>query len=322
MRINCPNCRQSMETPDEIASRDVPCPACGQRVRPPTPAAKAPRTSGLAVASLVLGILGLLIGWACLGMFLVLGMSLFELLIAWVCLGACVVPAILLGHIALSRIRRNPREQTGKGLARAALLLGYASLIPAIIPSAKLVNARFSPPSLNETDPHETIADSLPDGDPLKSAQRLEKAGQHLNALLQLAQALPEDKQSITPEDIAIRRAMGQLLKRMPVAPALPEEARRKAVQADELIKKGDFAGAASSYGDAIRLAPYMALLHYNLAKLQIKNLASVDENNRTDAVAGAIKSLEAYLDLAPDAPDARTVKDEIYRLELTAGKP
>jgi len=63
------------------------------------------RTAGIAVASLVLGILGLvLIGP----------------------LGA--IPAVICGHVAKSKIKRNPEYLAGDGLALAGLILGYVQI--------------------------------------------------------------------------------------------------------------------------------------------------------------------------------------------------
>lgn len=61
--------------------------------------------AGLAVASLVLGILGLIL----------LGP-----------LGS--IPAIICGHKALARIKRDPETQQGDGLALAGLILGYVQI--------------------------------------------------------------------------------------------------------------------------------------------------------------------------------------------------
>ncbi len=72
------------------------------------------RISGLAVASLVLGILGVLFGWLCLGL-------VFSIL------------AIVFGHIAYSQVNRQPTELTGKGMAITGFILGYVSIVTSII---------------------------------------------------------------------------------------------------------------------------------------------------------------------------------------------
>lgn len=67
------------------------------------------RTSGLAIASLVLGIL------------------------AFFTAGVTGVVAVILGHMALSRIRRQPAELGGSGLAIAGLVTGYIGIVILIL---------------------------------------------------------------------------------------------------------------------------------------------------------------------------------------------
>lgn len=67
------------------------------------------RTSGLAIASLVLGIL------------------------AFFTLGVTGIVAVILGHMALSRIRRQPAELGGSGLAIAGLVTGYIGIVLLIL---------------------------------------------------------------------------------------------------------------------------------------------------------------------------------------------
>src|SRR5579859_1376873 len=69
------------------------------------------KTSALAIWSLVLGIVGLVL---CM-------LSLFT-----------AIPAVICGHMALSRIKADPRALGGTGLAIGGLVTGYLSL--AIIP--------------------------------------------------------------------------------------------------------------------------------------------------------------------------------------------
>lgn len=73
----------------------------------PTEPSSAPRTSGLAIAALVCGILSILGG----------AMFILPLLLA-----------IIFGHIALSQCNRDP-QISGKGMAIAGLALGYASIL-------------------------------------------------------------------------------------------------------------------------------------------------------------------------------------------------
>ena len=69
------------------------------------PAPAPPKNCGLAIWSLVLGILGL---------------TCFWLLTA--------IPAVITGHIAYSRIRRSAGALTGEGLALGGLITGYIGI--------------------------------------------------------------------------------------------------------------------------------------------------------------------------------------------------
>jgi hypothetical protein len=74
--------------------------------------------TGLAVTSLVLGILSLV----CLGIFL-------------------GIPAVILGHIAYSRSRKQPDEYGGGGVAIAGLVTGYLSIVTTLVLAAMLLPA-------------------------------------------------------------------------------------------------------------------------------------------------------------------------------------
>lgn len=79
-----------------------PLPAYPAGTSWPAPPA-APPTSGMAVASLVLGIVGITIGWFLLAVPSIL--------------------AVIFGHIGLSETSKG--HKTGKGMAVAGLVLGY-----------------------------------------------------------------------------------------------------------------------------------------------------------------------------------------------------
>lgn len=65
------------------------------------------KTAGIAITSLVLGIIGLLTIWLCgLGML-------------------CAIPAVICGHIGYSRVRKSGGALAGDGMALAGLILGY-----------------------------------------------------------------------------------------------------------------------------------------------------------------------------------------------------
>ena len=68
-----------------------------------------PKTSALAIWSLVLGILGVLFLLVCIS-------PLFA------------IPAVICGHLAYSRIKRSNGTLEGQGLALAGLITGYVSI--------------------------------------------------------------------------------------------------------------------------------------------------------------------------------------------------
>lgn len=70
----------------------------------------APRTCGLATASMIFGIVGILGGWCLLGI-------------------PCVI-AVVLGHGGLSHTKNG--EEGGRGQAVAGLIMGYAFVVPAV----------------------------------------------------------------------------------------------------------------------------------------------------------------------------------------------
>ncbi|MER7333532.1 MULTISPECIES: DUF4190 domain-containing protein [unclassified Micromonospora] len=68
-------------------------------------------TSGVAVASMVLGILGVLGGWCLFGL-------------------PCLL-AVILGHVGLHETRNNAKS--GRGMAVAGLVLGYVFVAPMVL---------------------------------------------------------------------------------------------------------------------------------------------------------------------------------------------
>jgi hypothetical protein len=76
----------------------------------PQPAGNQPKTAGIAIWSLVLGIMSL----ACLSIL-------------------TAIPGVICGHVALSRIKRSGGSLSGQGLAIAGLITGYLGIAWAII---------------------------------------------------------------------------------------------------------------------------------------------------------------------------------------------
>jgi tetratricopeptide (TPR) repeat protein len=142
----------------------------------------------------------------------------------------------------------------------------------------------------------------------LDQARASESAGRFLEALAAYAEAI-----KIADEITAgsIRQRVAPLLKDSPYLAEMPEEARKYALRGDVRIKEGRFTDALAEYRTALKIAPFIAQLHFNTALIhgQLKDYRE------------AIKSMTIYLQLKPDAPDARAAKDEIYKWEFSLEK-
>lgn len=68
------------------------------------------KTAGIAITSLVLGIVGLLTIWLC-------GLGVL-----------CAIPAVICGHIGYARVKQSAGALAGRGLAMAGLIMGYLSI--------------------------------------------------------------------------------------------------------------------------------------------------------------------------------------------------
>jgi Domain of unknown function (DUF4190) len=160
LKFNCPKCKQSLEAPESILGTIIDCPSCHNSISvpkppfkkcpvcstalrmealycqhcnrmlneydmPPVPSitslvgnketspkeipnkgnVKSPKNSkALAIASIVCGIIG---GYA----------------------STVSIPAIICGHMALGKIKREPTNYGGKKIAIAGLVLGYLGLV-------------------------------------------------------------------------------------------------------------------------------------------------------------------------------------------------
>jgi tetratricopeptide (TPR) repeat protein len=142
----------------------------------------------------------------------------------------------------------------------------------------------------------------------LDKARAAEAAGRTAEAMAGYAVAI-----KISDEATAglIRQRVAILIKSDPAAAELPEEARKFALRGDVLIKEGSFAAALAEYRSALKIVPLNPQLHFNTALIhgQIKDYRA------------AIRSMNVYLQLSPDAPNARAAKDEIYKWEFMAEK-
>jgi tetratricopeptide (TPR) repeat protein len=112
------------------------------------------------------------------------------------------------------------------------------------------------------------------------------------------------------PRDNALREKIIKLALTMKPAPTVPENAERNMARGTTFAQKAvDTAGykrAIAEFEAATNSAPWLALAYYNLGVVQ----------EQADLYAETIQSLKFYLMAAPDAKNAREVKNKIYALE------
>lgn len=101
-----------------------------------------------------------------------------------------------------------------------------------------------------------------------------------------------------------------KLYPRLSVKPPLPELARQYQVEGDTYFKNNDYADAIRAYRLAYSCASWYPALSYNLALLYAQQKDFHD----------AIGYMNAYIRLAPDAPDAKQAQDKIYEWNADAG--
>jgi type IV pilus assembly protein PilA len=99
----CNNCGQALNPAGTSAAGSVPPPPS---LAPTTPTDPNAPTDGKAVASLILGILG---------------MTFLSILAG--------IPAVILGHMSRANIKRSMGKLKGEGLALAGLIMGYISFL-------------------------------------------------------------------------------------------------------------------------------------------------------------------------------------------------
>ncbi|MGH8747067.1 MAG: CFI-box-CTERM domain-containing protein [Burkholderiales bacterium] len=100
-------------------------------------------------------------------------------------------------------------------------------------------------------------------------------------------------------QDAARYRALAQ-------KPALPEEARRFKVQAEFALGQKRYGDAIRFYGEGLKIAPWWPEGHFNRALLLAQ----------TQRYGQATIEMRRYLELEPNAPDARAAQDRIYQWE------
>jgi tetratricopeptide (TPR) repeat protein len=115
--------------------------------------------------------------------------------------------------------------------------------------------------------------------------------------------------------DSDIKKRLMKLYPQIDPPPAIPEEARKRAVFGMTAVKEAkDSKGldrAAEEYRKAIQLAPWWADLYYNLAMVQ----------EQRSSFREAAETFKLYLAASPKDPQAQLIQNKIYELEYKAEK-
>ncbi len=86
----------------------------------------------------------------------------------------------------------------------------------------------------------------------------------------------------------------------------VPESARRELVVAEASLDAKKYSDAHAAYMRALRLVPWYPRLHFNLALVM----------DHLDSRGEAIARMTCFLELDPNASDAREAKDQLYKWE------
>jgi len=142
----------------------------------------------------------------------------------------------------------------------------------------------------------------------MQSVKDLEAKGQYREAIKEYANLL---KIADEKEAKEIRAHIAELMIKYPHLFALPEEARKSVIKAEAYTEEGKFEKAIEEYQKALELSPFFPNLYKALALSygQIKDYKK------------AIKNMNIYLELYPDAPGIRAAKDQIYKWEFMMEK-
>ena len=126
-----------------------------------------------------------------------------------------------------------------------------------------------------------------------------------VDSAMNIANALAVIKSAPTPkEQQAAFDEQAKSYRDAPVKPVPGEDLRRYRVQADAAAKDGRFQDAANFYAKALYIAPWWPDGQFNAGLILGDYLHQYDK---------AIDHMTKYLELVPNAADARAAQDKIY---------
>ncbi len=136
-----------------------------------------------------------------------------------------------------------------------------------------------------------------------------EQAGKTRQALNHYVAALQSTSEG-SSKDQQLREKIIKLAQKIQPPPALPEEAHRHMARGEAFVgtarDKNGFLRAAGEFQATALAAPWLADAYYNLGIVQ----------DKAGLYQQATRNLKLYLLAAPNASDARTVRNLIYKIE------
>jgi tetratricopeptide (TPR) repeat protein len=137
------------------------------------------------------------------------------------------------------------------------------------------------------------------------ATERKDAAERFHAAFKRLAAGVAED-----PAETARFAEEAKKFRETSLKPQLPEEARRFRVRAESAVSEKRFDDAADRYEEALKVAPWWPEGRFNRALVLAE----------TERYTEAVREMNKYLALVPDAPNARAARDKIYEWEDKAG--
>jgi len=147
------------------------------------------------------------------------------------------------------------------------------------------------------------FASALADGHAAEKMGKIREAVRHYTQALQSTREGSDAERKLQERIITLAR-------KLKPPPTVPEEAYRYLARgeafAEAATDKNGFQKAATEFQAAAKVAPWMADVYYNLGLVQ----------DKAGLYKQAMQSLELYLLVAPNASDARKVRNLIYKIE------
>lgn len=148
-------------------------------------------------------------------------------------------------------------------------------------------------------------------GDRITKVDEIFTKGLNLNEVTSLTRGVPDTKLTISIMHSGSDKAEDISLTRVAMKLALSEEARKYKVQAEGAVRDKKFKEAADLYGKVIGVVPWWPDGHFNCALV----LSEIGDYEM------AMREMKRYLQIVPNASNARAAQDKIYDWERLDSK-